>query len=85
MCQSGSKSDLMFVGPNLGPNCLHLGYQQTTKVATSGERVMSETKFVAVDITYLSKMSLLTFNVNPLPIIYINKNLKWLSLKTKNA
>ena len=28
-----------FVGPDLGPNCLKKGYQQTTKVATRGERV----------------------------------------------
>ena len=28
-----------FVRLELGPNCLHLGYQQTTKVTTSEERV----------------------------------------------
>ena len=30
------------MGPDLGPNCLHLGYQQTTKVCASQERVNCE-------------------------------------------
>ena len=31
-----------FVGPDLGPNCLQRKYQQTTEVATGGERVNSK-------------------------------------------
>ena len=73
-CQFGYKSDPMFCRTWSGSKLFAKVVSRQQKSPLVGKELKPETKFVAVDIHFSSKMSLLTFNVNCLSIIHINKN-----------